>query len=89
MGTKQLRLAASDNGPCYALTAQSAEAHTYPLLRTVDVALDRAPGRPMQPRVKEFLRFILSSEGQRIVVRDGAYLPLSAASLQEELERLQ
>jgi len=39
--------------------------------------------------VKEFLRFILSREGQRIVVSDGAYLPLSATSALEQLERLQ
>jgi phosphate transport system substrate-binding protein len=89
VGTKALRLAASENSPCYALTAQTTEARTYPLLRTVDVALDRPPGAPLEPAVKEFLRFVLSSEGQRIVVRDGAYLPLSAASVQKELESLQ
>ena len=87
--TKALRLAVSRQSPCYPLTAQSAAARTYPLLRTVDVALDRAPGAPMEPKVKEFLRFILSSEGQRIVVTDGAYLPLSGASVHEQLGRLQ
>lgn len=89
LGTKALRLAASAQSSCYALTAQTAEARTYPLVRTVDVALDRAPGAPLAPKVKEFLRFILSSEGQHIIARDGAYLPLSAASLREQLERLQ
>jgi phosphate transport system substrate-binding protein len=89
LGTKALRLAASERSPCYALSAQSAEARTYPLLRSVDAALDRAPGVAIEARVKEFLRFILSREGQRIVVRDGAYLPLSAASAREQRERLQ
>jgi phosphate transport system substrate-binding protein len=88
-GTRALRLAVSRRSPCYPLTAQTAEAHTYPLLRTVAVALDRPPGAPITPGVKEFLRFVLSSEGQRIIVSDGAYLPLSAASLHEQLERLQ
>ncbi|MHB8812736.1 MAG: PstS family phosphate ABC transporter substrate-binding protein [Steroidobacteraceae bacterium] len=88
LGTKALRLAASERSPCYALSAQTAEARTYPLLRTVDVALDRAPGVAIEPRVKEFLRFTLSREGQRIVVRDGAYLPLSVASAREQRERL-
>ena len=89
LGTKALRLAASQQSSCYALTAQTAEARTYPLLRSVDVALDRAPGTAIEPKVKEFLRFVLSREGQRIVVSDGAYLPLSAGSAQEQLERLQ
>lgn len=88
-GTKTLRLASSRRSACHALNAQTAEAHTYPLLRTVAVALDRPPGAPIAPRVKEFLRFVLSGEGQRIVVSDGAYLPLSAASAREQLERLQ
>jgi phosphate transport system substrate-binding protein len=87
-GVKALRLAVSQRSPCYALTAQTAEARTYPLVRTIDVALDRAPGAPLKPRVKEFLRFILSREGQRIVVSDGAYLPLGAATLHEQRQRL-
>lgn len=89
LGAKALRLAASEQRPCYALTAQTAEANTYPLSRTVAVALDREPGKPMDPKVKEFLRFILSSQGQHIVTSDDAYLPLSAASLQKQLGRLQ
>ncbi|MBW4051649.1 MAG: hypothetical protein HIU85_09325 [Proteobacteria bacterium] len=87
-GAKALRLAAGRQSPCRALRARTARARTYPLVRTVDVALDRAPGTPIDPKVKEFLRFILSREGQRIVVSDGAYLPLSARTLRQQRERL-
>ncbi|HEV2270417.1 MAG TPA: substrate-binding domain-containing protein [Steroidobacteraceae bacterium] len=89
LGAKPLRLAASAKSACYGLSAQTAEAGSYPLLRTVDVALDRRPGTAIEPKVKEFLRFILSREGQRIVVSDDAYLPLSAVSVRQQLERLQ
>jgi phosphate transport system substrate-binding protein len=89
LGAKALRLAAGAQSGCYALSAQTAEAGRYPLLRTVDVALDRPPGTVLAPQVKEFLRFILSREGQHIVASDGAYLPLSAVSVREQLERLQ
>lgn len=89
LGAKALRLAASAKSPCYGLSVRTAEARSYPLLRTVDVALDRASGTSIEPKVSEFLRFILSREGQRVVVSDGAYLPLSAASVREQLERLQ
>jgi phosphate transport system substrate-binding protein len=88
-GVKALRVAASPRSPCYPLTARTVEARTYPLIRTVDVALDRAPGAPIKPAAKEFLRFVLSREGQRIIVSDGAYLPLSATELQQQLRRLQ
>lgn len=88
-GVKALRLAASAHSPCYELTARTAEERTYPLLRTIDVALDRAPGSALSPRVKEFLSFILSREGQRIIMSDGAYLPLGAATVREQRVRLQ
>lgn len=88
-GTKMLRLAASEQTPCYPLTAQTAQAGTYPLLRTVNVTLDRAPGAAIKPGVKEFLRFILSGEGQHIIMSDGAYLPLGAASQRAQLGHLQ
>jgi phosphate transport system substrate-binding protein len=88
-GVKALRVAASPESPCFSLTARTIVARTYPLVRTVDVALDRAPGTPIKPEVKEFLRFVLSREGQRIIVSDGAYLPLSATSLQAQRDRLQ
>ena len=32
----------------------------------------------MDPRVAEFLRFVVSQEGQAEVQRDGKYLPLTA-----------
>jgi phosphate transport system substrate-binding protein len=87
-GVKALRLAAHRHSRCRALTARTVEARTYPLVRSVDVALDRPPGAPLAPKVREFLRFILSRQGQRIVVSDGAYLPLSARTLRQQRERL-
>ncbi|MGH2448445.1 MAG: PstS family phosphate ABC transporter substrate-binding protein, partial [Chloroflexota bacterium] len=66
-GVKALSVAASAQSPCTPLTVHTAEARTYPLTRTIDVALDRAPGTPIEPRVREFLRFILSRDGQRII----------------------
>jgi phosphate transport system substrate-binding protein len=88
-GVKALRVAATSRSPCYPLTARTVEAGKYPLIRTVDVAVDRPPGTPLKPDVREFLRFILSREGQRIIVSDGAYLPLSGASVRQQLHRLQ
>ena len=37
----------------------------------------KKPGEPLPPVVKEFLKFVLSREGQEIVVKDG-YGPLPA-----------
>ena len=45
--------------------------------------------RPVDPKVKEFLRYILSSEGQTQVMRDGKYLPLTADTVRAQLKLLE
>jgi len=42
----------------------------------------------MDPNVKEFLLYVLSQEGQSEVMRDGKYLPLTAAVVREQLKKL-
>jgi phosphate transport system substrate-binding protein len=88
-GVKHVALAADDSGPFYALTAETAAARTYPLTRVVTVALDRQPDKPIDPKVKAFLRYILSREGQETFARDRTYIPLDAHSAQRQLERLE
>ena len=46
------------------------------------------PGAAMDPKVKEFLRYVLSQEGQADVMRDGKYLPLTADVVREQLKKL-
>ena len=50
---------------------------------------DRVPGKPMDAKVLEFLRFILSQEGQAEVMRDGKYLPLTADVANGQLKKLE
>jgi phosphate transport system substrate-binding protein len=88
-GVKHIELAADASSPFYALTAETAAARTYPLARVVTVALDREPDKPINPKVKEFLRYILSREGQEVVARDQTYIPLDAQSARRQLERLE
>jgi len=38
--------------------------------------------------VREFLRYVLSRQGQQDVLGDGAYLPLPLATLREQLKKL-
>jgi len=59
----------------------------YPLSRFLYIYVNKAPGKPLDPLVREYLRLILSKEGQEVVVKDG-YLPLSAAIVGEELKKL-
>jgi phosphate transport system substrate-binding protein len=60
----------------------------YPLARFLYVYVNKAPGKPLDPVVREFLKFVFSKEGQEIVIKDG-YLPLTAKIVTEELAKIQ
>lgn len=60
----------------------------YPLGRPLLIYIEKVPNEPLDPLVKEFLTFVLSKEGQEIVVKDG-YLPLPAKIAAQQLELLE
>jgi phosphate transport system substrate-binding protein len=66
---------------------------TYPLTRLTYVYF--APDRPngdrapkVDPKIKEFLRYILSRQGQEDVLREGDYLPLTPELVREQRRKL-
>jgi len=85
---KPLALAPTDGGPYYEATKENLIQRKYPLTRFITTFVNRAPGRPLDPKVKEFLRYILSREGQQRIVRDGNYLPLSEEAVRAQLRKL-
>ncbi len=60
----------------------------YPLSRFLYVYINKAPGKPLDPLVQEYIKLILSREGQEVAVKDG-YLPLPASIVKEELAKLE
>jgi phosphate transport system substrate-binding protein len=60
----------------------------YPLARFLYIYINKAPGKPLDPLVKEFVRFISSKEGQEVVVKDG-YLPLSGEIAKQERAKVE
>jgi len=86
---KQLAIASRDGAPYVELTPENVKNRTYPLIRDAYIYLNRAPGRPLDPKVGEFLRYILSREGQQDVLRQGVYNPLTLDALTEQLKKLQ
>ncbi len=61
---------------------------SYPMVRSIYIYLNRKPGTPVEPKLREFLRYILSREGQETVARNGSYLPLTAAVVGEQRRKL-
>jgi phosphate transport system substrate-binding protein len=88
-GVKPLALAAKDRGPYVELTMDNVRGRVYPLHDEVYMYTNHLPGKPMDPKVKEYLRYILSQEGQAEIVHDGKYLPLTAEVVQQMLKRLE
>ncbi len=85
---KVLALAASEGAPCVAPTARTVYERTYPLSNAVYIYVDRAPGKALPARVREFIAYVLSREGQQDVVDDGMYMPLTPRAARVELEKI-
>lgn len=77
-GVKALALANKDGEPAYEPTYENVLENKYPLGRLLYVYVAKEPNKPLPPVIKEFLTYVLSKEGQEVVVKDG-YLPLTAA----------
>jgi phosphate transport system substrate-binding protein len=87
-GVKALALAPKEGAPAVEPTAENVYKGAYPLARFLFVYINKEPGKPLDPLVREFLKFVLSKEGQEIVVKDG-YLPLPAKVVAEERRKLE
>ncbi len=87
-GVRRLPVAATDGGPFVEHTIENVQNRTYPLYNEAYFYTTVKPGEQMNPMVKEFIRFVLSQEGQEEVERDGKYLPLTAAVVAEQLKKL-
>jgi phosphate transport system substrate-binding protein len=87
-GVRAVPLAEREGAPCYEATAENAYAGNYPLARFLYVYINRAPGKAMDPLTREFVKMMVSKQGQEVVVKDG-YFPITASIAKEELAKVQ
>lgn len=80
-------LASKAGKPFVAATPENAINGTYPLARFLYIYVNKTPGQQLDPITMEFLRMVLSTTGQNVVVKDG-YIPLPAPVAARELARL-
>lgn len=85
---KVLPLAATPGGPFVAPSAQTFFDGSYPLHNGAYLYLNRVPGQPLPVREREFVRFVLSREGQQIIAASRLFVPLNAEQIKAELEKL-
>lgn len=86
-GVKAIALTKKQGGKAYEPTYENVLKGKYPLGRMLYVYVVKEPNKPMDKTVKEFLKFVLSQEGQEIVIKDG-YLPLTSDLVKSQLKTL-
>ena len=80
-------LAEKDGMPFMDANQHNADNGSYPLWRHLYLYVNKAPNKPLDPIVGEFIKFIYSKEGQQVVIKDG-FFPLRAGMIEQELKKL-
>src|SRR3984893_18269979 len=86
---RRIAVAPGGSRACVEHTLEHVQRRPYPLFHEQYFYTSVKPGSAMDPKVKEFLRYVLSQEGQADVMRDGKYLPLTADVVREQLKKLE
>jgi phosphate transport system substrate-binding protein len=87
-GVKAVPLSATESGATSDGNYEDVKSGKYPLNRFLYIYINKAPGKPLDPLVKEFAKYMFSKEGQEVVIKDG-YLPLPAEIAKQELAKLE
>ncbi len=82
-GVRALSLAKKEGAIFVEPTFENAATGAYPLVRFLFVYVNKVPNKSLSPLVKEFLNFVYSREGQKVVIKDG-YFPLSAKLIEKQ-----
>jgi len=86
-GVKAVKLAEKAGGDYFGESYENVLSRKYPLSRFLYVYVNKAPNKPLDPLTREFFNFVLSKEGQEIVVKDG-FFPLTSKIVADELAKL-
>ena len=78
---------AANGGQAFEATYENALNGKYPLARSLYIYFNANPKGGVSPLVREFLTYVLSKEGQTIVVKDG-YYPLPKKMADEQVKSL-
>ena len=80
-------LSKKDGGEIEEADEKNALSGKYPLARFFYVYVNKAPNKPLAPLDAEFLKLVLSKQGQEVVVKDG-YIPLPKAVVDKTRKEL-
>lgn len=87
-GVRAVPLSFKEGEPYQDADMENVMSGSYPLARFLYVYINKKPGQPLDPLVREFVKFILCREGQEVVIKDG-YIPLPASVVERELKKIE
>ncbi len=85
---RAVALGKTENDKLVEPTFENAINGSYPLGRTLYIYVAQKPGEPLPPLVKEFLKFVLSKQGQEIVINKGGYGQLPDKMIEKNVKLL-
>ena len=80
-------LATTPGDKCYDTSPASTYSGNYPLARYLYIYLNKAPAKPLDPPLLEFVKYILSRDGQMETIKSGFY-PITSATRTTALPKL-
>ena len=83
-GVRAVPLAKKPGQPFISATEENAISGKYPLARFLYIYVNKAPNKPLSPLELEFIKMVLSKQGQQVVIKDG-YIPLPYKVIEREL----
>ena len=86
-GVRAVPLTKKTGGKFIDATAENAVSGEYPLSRFLYVYVNKKPNAELAPLDKEFIKLILSKQGQEVVIKDG-YIPLPANVVEKYLNQI-
>ena len=85
---KVLAVSERSGGRCIPYTMQTIHDRTYPLFSQIYMFANYGKDGSVKPLVREFLRYVVSRQGQEAVERDGKYLPLTPRVAQQQAHKI-
>lgn len=86
-GVRAVPIALKEGGEFVEATPANAVSGDYALGRFLFVYVNKHPNKPIPPLEREFLKMVLSQEGQEVVIKDG-YIPVPAKVVEKQLAKV-
>ena len=86
-GVRTVPLASYYGGTCYDASAEATLSGKYPIARYLYVYVNKKPDRPLDPMRSEFIKYILSKDGQEQTEK-GGFFPITNEIRESELTKL-